>query len=128
MAGSFYSIFIAIALPCLVWGAKIPYTVQFIGVDDPATLQSLKSVSDLMLLKERPPGSINAIRYRAQSDVPEIIKVLHAHGYYEATVDIRIEEQDEEATVFVMVQTGAVYRLSQYEIFLYCGQEPIECP
>ncbi len=110
-----------IVFPCLVFAAKIPYSVEFIGLDDKEALKTLKSVSDLSSLKERPPASINALRYRAESDIPELLKVLHAHGYYEATVDIRIEEQDDDVTAFVMIQPGAVYKIDEYVLNLYCG-------
>lgn len=116
----FFVLLLGIVFPALLLAGKIEYRVYFIGLDDPAALKTLKAVSDLTTLKGRPPASVNALRYRADSDIPELLKVLHAHGYYEAMVNIRIEESEEETQVFVMIQPGPVYTIGEYTIHLYC--------
>lgn len=127
----FVRLLFGILLPVWVFAGKISYTVDFIGLDDAATLKTLKNVSDLTTLQQRPPASINALRYRAESDIPELIKVLHAHGYYEATVNIRIEELvDNTVQVFVMIQSGPVYTIDEYKIYLFSGthENTVACP
>jgi translocation and assembly module TamA len=111
--------FVLLLLPIALFAGKIDYTVHFIGIDDRPTLQSLKAVSDLSTLQDKPPASINALRYRADSDIPELIKVLHAHGYYEATVNIRIEGTEGDTAVYIMVQPGPVYTIEEFSINLH---------
>jgi translocation and assembly module TamA len=111
----------AILLPAAIFAGKINYSVHFIGLDDSKALKTLKAVSDLTTLQDRPPASINALRYRADSDIPELLKVLHAHGYYEATVATRIEEAEGDVEVFVMIQPGPVYTIEEYTVHLYCS-------
>ncbi len=54
-------------LPIAVWAAKVPYSVYFLGLDDKEALKTIKAVSDLTTLRSRPPTSLNALRYRADS-------------------------------------------------------------
>ena len=116
-------------LPALLLAGGINYDVEFEGIDDAKTLKSLKQASELISLKKRPPPSINALRYRADSDIPEMIKVLHAYGYYEARVNIQIHEVHNNVYVFVMVDPGPRYRLEAFDIHLYCESptEPNTC-
>lgn len=115
-----------VALPISLLAAKIRYSVHFIGIDDPSVIKTLRSVSDLMTLQGRPPASVNALKYRADSDIPELIKVLHAYGYYEAVVSIRVEDSEQNADVFVMITPGPVYVIDQFSI-QFADKEP-KCP
>jgi translocation and assembly module TamA len=117
--------FLLFLIPVALCAAQIDYSVQFIGVQDRDTIKSLKSASDLVTLRDRPPASINALRYRADSDIPELIKVLHAQGYYEATVNIRIEEMDGgDTAVFILIQPGPIYTIEECSVHLH----PDACP
>jgi translocation and assembly module TamA len=104
----------------------VSYRVDFEGLDDANTLKTIKAISQLTSLKKHPPASTNALRYRAESDVPELLKALHAHGYYEATVDIRLDESGEQTRVVVSIRPGPVYVLETFEIRLYSGEEKQE--
>lgn len=117
-------------VPFFLTAESISYFVNFEGVEDSAMLKELKNISSLSSLKKRPPASINALRYRADSDIPELVKVLHAHGYYDATVKIRIDDIKEKAAVVVSIDLGSVYTIADYTIRLYSGnfENPIECP
>ncbi len=105
--------------------AAISYTVDFEGVNDSCLLKELKAVSALTSLKKRPPASFNALRYRADADIPGLIKVLHAYGYYDATVKMEIQGSE----VIVQIDLGKVYTLQDYTIRLYNGnfENPITC-
>ncbi len=109
--------------------AGVSYSVEFEGLSDDQALKAIKSISQLTSLKKRPPASMNALRYRAESDIPELIKVLHAHGYYEATVHIRVEDVLNQIHVLVAIDPGPLYRLEEYQIHLYCSssEEPEGC-
>ncbi|NGX37930.1 MAG: Translocation and assembly module TamA [Chlamydiae bacterium] len=103
-------------LPATLWGAGISYSVDFEGLDDPKTLKTLRSSSQLVTLRKKPPSSINALRFRAESDVPELIHTLHAHGYLEAQVDIRIDENLSNYDVHIDIDPGPLYRIQEYQI------------
>lgn len=100
--------------------AGVCYNVEFQGLNDSRALKEIRLASSLTTLKKRPPASLNALSYRADSDIPSLLKVLHAHGYYEAKVSIRIQEIRNNVTVIVMIEPGTRYRLESYSIHLYC--------
>ncbi|MEK7084507.1 MAG: POTRA domain-containing protein, partial [Patescibacteria group bacterium] len=103
-------------LPAIIWAAPIDYKVHFLGVDDPDVLKTVKSASFLSTLKQKKPNSINILRSRAESDIPDILKALHSHGYYDATAQVQIVEEGGDVDVFVMIQTGAVYTIESFEV------------
>ncbi len=117
----FYFVF-----PLAAFAAGISYNVDFEGINDTKTLKSIKLASSLTALKKRPPASINALRYRADSDIPELIKVLHAHGYYEAKVNIQIQEIFNTINVIVRIDPGPRYRLATFDLRLYCENPKVE--
>jgi translocation and assembly module TamA len=122
--------FLLSALPILAHASGIDYAVRYEGVSDFGMVRAIKQMSQLTTLQDRPPASINALRYRAESDIPEILKVLHAQGYYEATATIQIEETHHELEVVVTIVPGVRYSIENYTLFLYSKSkdEPIECP
>lgn len=126
-------------LPLALSASGIRYSVEFEGLDDGKALQAMKKVSQLTSLKKRPPASINALRYRAESDIPELIKVLHAYGYYEGRVNVYIPSTGAEDSpirafsyrtfeegfsssqpvrVVVFVDPGPLYHIENYHIRL----------
>lgn len=118
-----FTSFFFLLFPFALIASGISYSVDFEGLDNPATLKSIKSNAQLTSLKKRPPASLNALRYRAESDIPEILKILHAHGYYEATVNIRFREDEEVTRVIVNIQPGPIYKIDTYILHLYSGSE-----
>lgn len=106
-------------LLCTYTEASVSYTVQYLGIDDSSVVKTLRSTTQLSTLKKRPPDSINAVRYRAESDIPEILKVLHAYGYYEASVSIQVEEGFEQVLVLVKIDPGPVYKIESFDIQMY---------
>ncbi len=115
--------------PLALHAALVNYSVEFEGLNDDKALKAIKSISQLTSLKKRPPASMNALRYRAESDIPGLIKVLHAHGYYEAKVNIRVQEILNQVHVFVAIEPGPIYCLEKYKIHLYyeSPDEPQGC-
>lgn len=93
------------------------YEVHFEGVDDPAALRALKDASQLLSLQDRPPASVNGLRYRISSDLPEMLKVLHAFAYYDASITTDLETDKQPYQVYLFIQTGAQYKLSSYEVY-----------
>jgi len=104
------------AVPTSVWAAGISYSVDFKGLDDSATLRLLRSSSQLVALRKKPPSSINALRFRAETDIPELIRVLRACGYLEAEINVRIEKEFRDYRVVVEINPGPQYLIEQYKI------------
>jgi translocation and assembly module TamA len=122
-------LFALLAFSGILEAEGISYKVDFEGLKDSTALKEIKTISQLTTLKKRLPGSINALRYRAETDIPEILKVLHAHGYYEAAVTVRIEENKKQVKVIVSIDPGPEYTLQEYSIQLYAGsiENPVYC-
>lgn len=99
----------------VLWAGPIEYKVHFLGLEDKEALKMVKGASFLTTLKKRKPNSINALRSRAESDIPDILKALHASGYYDATAEIQIAEENGDVDVFVMIQPGPVYTISSFD-------------
>lgn len=125
----FFTTLLSFLLPITAFAAGITYDVTFEGLSDSRTLKEIKLASNLISLKKRPPASINALRYRAESDIPELIKVLQAHGYYEAQVHIQIQEINKDVNVYVIIDPGPRYLLEMFDIHLYCEspEKPNDC-
>jgi len=89
------------------------YDVQFVGMDDSLCLKALKAASDLVGLKDRPPASVNGLRYRVESDIPGLMKVLRAFAYYDAQITYEINAN----LVTIFVHSGPPYKLASYQVF-----------
>ncbi|MGL5263312.1 MAG: autotransporter assembly complex protein TamA [Candidatus Rhabdochlamydia sp.] len=98
--------------------AAISYNVEFEGIQDINLLKTVKAASQLSSQKKRPPNSIHALRYRAEEDIPSILRVMHSYGYYEAKVDIQIHSSMDRTLVSILIYPGSRYRLKTYDIHL----------
>lgn len=123
----FLLLLLALFFPLAAFAAGIAYRVDFEGLEDGPALKMIRSVSELTGLKKHAPASIHALRYRAESDIPDIIKVLHAFGYYEASVSMRVEETFKIAVVTVLIRSGPVYKLEDYQVNLSYHDTRIIC-
>ncbi len=96
----------------------VVYEVHFEGLEDKAALRAVVDASQLVSLQKRPPASINGLRYRMASDVPEILRVLRAFSYYDATLTTDLEvRENEPIQVYVFIQSGPPFKLASYEVF-----------
>ncbi len=97
--------------------AALSYEINFVGLKDPDTLKAMLDASDLVVLQDRPPPSINGLRYRIESDIPSLLKVLRAYGYYDATITADIDTKKEVVQVFLLIHPGPQYTLASYEVY-----------
>ncbi|HEU64964.1 MAG: Translocation and assembly module TamA [Candidatus Anoxychlamydiales bacterium] len=111
-------IFLAFILPIGIFALN--YDVKFTGLKERNTLASIKRVSNLVILQERPPKTINALRFRANSDTDEILKVLHFYGFYDAKIDIDLEENKNIVLVNVLIMPGVRYTIKDVKIYTDC--------
>lgn len=110
-------------LPLAVFG--LDYQVRFLGLNDSKTLTALKDASELISLQDRPPASINALRYRVQSDLPKLLEVLKANSYYDATISTKVTREADRAQVELFIHPGAQYTIHDYQIFHADCEEPV---
>lgn len=106
----------------------LSYEVNFVGLKDDAALRALGDASDLVSLKERPPASLNGLRYRIASDIPALLKVLRAFAYYEASITWEVESEGEEVQVYLFIHPGPQYKLSSYEVYSGTCEQLAEIP
>lgn len=114
------------SLPALLF--SLPYQVTFVGLNDEKALSSIRDASDLITLESRPPASINGIRYRIAGDIPEMLKVLRAYGYYDASITSDVQMENESAQVTIYLHTGPQYTLGSYEVTRGNCEEKAEVP
>ncbi len=100
-----------------IFAAALPYELNIVGLKDEAALKSLLDVSTLVTLQDRPPASINGIRYRAASDIPALLKVLRAYAYYDATIDYDVENKNNGVQVSIFIHPGPQYKLASYQVY-----------
>lgn len=108
-------LFLSILAP--VFLIAVPYEINFVGFKDEAALKSILDVSDLVLLQDRPPASVNGLRYRIAADIPAILKVLRAYGYYDAIVTSDVETGKNGLEVSIFIEAGPQYVIKSFEIF-----------
>ncbi len=108
--------FLGTFFPLSAYAQNFSYNVSFFGVDDSEVLNAIKDVSQVVQLKKRPPASVNALRYRLQRDIPEMIRVLHAYSYYDASITTDIQGEIGKVRVLVFIHPGSPYLLSDFNI------------
>lgn len=96
---------------------KLHYDVRFYGVNDNNALKMLESSSELLLLRERPPATLNALQYRVKADIPNLLNVLKALSYYEAEISYEIETLSQGVQIHLYVHLGSPFLLRSYEVF-----------
>jgi translocation and assembly module TamA len=107
--------FLFLLTPLLL--SALPYEITFKGMNDDAAMKAILDASDLVTLQDRPPASINGIRYRMNGDIPNLLKVLRAFGYYEASIRSDVKFENEKVQVTLQIQPGPQYKISSYEVF-----------
>jgi translocation and assembly module TamA len=95
---------------------EIAYEPAISGVEDSELLDLLTSASQLVTLIDRRPATIAALERRTQSDLDRLREVLRSEGYYDASLDYRLETQKSPVMVTIEVKQGVRYKLSDFRI------------
>ncbi|MDX6750039.1 autotransporter assembly complex family protein [Geminicoccaceae bacterium 1502E] len=82
------------ALPEAEAGPVLPYEVSFSGPVDDELRTALEGSSQAAGGVARPPASELLLRRRAEDDLPALLRALHSLGYYDGTVEYRIEDAE----------------------------------
>ena len=105
---------------------SLRYTVIFKGLETGELLLRLQEVSELVHLKDKHPRSTTALHRRIEHDIPELVKVLHAYGYYDGRIHPNIEEWGERLLITLTVRTGIRYTIQEFEVVPHHSPEPWE--
>ncbi len=97
--------------------AQINYEVKFVGIEDKSLLKILMDASDLIGLKDHPPKTINSLKYRADNDIPKLLEILKAFGYYDAKIRSDLEEGKNDIIVYMFISPGPQYLLKSCKIY-----------
>ncbi len=101
----------------------IPYELQLTGLDEAPDLRGpLEGASRLKTLQEDPPVSEAGLRRRLDEDIDRFQSVLRAEGYYDGSVDGRIETDRRPMQVVVDVNPGPLYRFGTLTVS-YQGED-----
>lgn len=96
--------------------ADAPYFVQFIGKLSEETVEVLKSQSQLLSLESSPPPSLVSLKRRALADLPNLTQALHSQGFFNAEIDLEVNEETSPVTVLVNIETGPIFQLASFTI------------
>ena len=106
---------------------RLAYDVRIEGVEDSGLKDLLTQASQLIALKEGGTLGPRVLRRRAEDDVTRLTDALRARGYYDGTVEFKVETPSEGPPVVVLtVSPGKPYRLRSYEIRSTVPSEPKE--
>jgi len=92
--------------------AGVPYDVAFTPTADDALDSAMKESSQLETLADREPDSEATLRSRAAADRERLDQVARSYGYYDATINIRVNARERPAKVTVTVDPGRQYVLA----------------
>lgn len=106
-----------LALLAPVLAFSLSYDVRFVGLEDMNTVKAMLDASQLVSMQNRPPPSINGLRYRINADLPNLIKVLNACAYYDASITYEIVGEGDDLRVDLFIHAGPQYKLSSYEVY-----------
>lgn len=104
-------LFLTVPLYC-----DVIYRVEYEGIRNKEVLECIKSISQLETLSAHPPATVTALNRRAEADLPNIVQALQTFAFYRPKVEFDIDSSLSPAVVHVIVQTGPIYRFSNFEI------------
>lgn len=108
-------------------GVKYEVVVQ--GTDNDELHKWLREVSRLVQHDDEPPASVALLEKRAGDDLPELLKALHALGYYSAVINVEIEAEETPVQVNYVVDAGPVYLIAKEHLSLSpTSPEGLELP
>ncbi|HZF32764.1 MAG TPA: hypothetical protein VE914_03080, partial [Candidatus Angelobacter sp.] len=95
---------------------EVAYKAEITGVKDDELRETLTAVSRLVAETERPPPSLEALKRRAEDDLPRLKEALDSLGYYGGSVSYAIDSSASPVRVTLGVEPGEPYRFAGYHI------------
>ncbi len=108
----------------------IAYEVRFAGVEDTALKKHLREASGLArtqedfslpFLEEEDTGAaltLRALHAKAKEELPALLGVLHAEGYFDATLNLVLDAKKHPAIVSYRVKPGTRYLIESEDVVL----------
>lgn len=115
----FFTFFFVIVTVFNLYGEArgIRYSVDFRGLPNKTILKKVKSVSSLLEQKNATPYSLTALRYRIDTDVETILRILHNNAYYDAQIDYELHQVNlNQAQIIIFAVPGGRYNLEAFNI------------
>ncbi|MGH6914922.1 MAG: autotransporter assembly complex protein TamA, partial [Geminicoccales bacterium] len=97
-------------------GSEIEYDATISGVSDDRLHALLRSASHLVALADRPPATVAALERRTQDDLARLRETLRSEGYYDSSLDYRLNTDERPVDVRIEVVPGQRYKLAEFEI------------
>lgn len=107
---------VLLAIGLAARAVEVGYKVEIIGVADEELQATLMAVSRLVAETERPPPTLEALRRRAEDDMPRLAEALDSLGYYGASVSYDLDANASPVRVTLRVEPGEPYRLAGHRI------------
>lgn len=104
--------------------AAVTYTPRIEGVEDAKLMSTLRGLSQLFSLKDKPPDTVIGLDQRARADLDRLKPAMQGLGYWEAELDYAIDENAQPVTVVITVRPGPLYRLAKVELKTPTGGIP----
>lgn len=92
----------------------VDYELHLKVTGDESLESFIKDNSKLESLKNKPPISTNALRYRMLQDIKNIRHALKHKGYFDAKVEATLGNKNKHKIVNVSVQTGQKYTIGGF--------------
>ncbi len=94
------------------------YAVEIDGPVDDTLRDLLERSSQLISLRDNPPSSRAGLANRINTDLERFRTVLRSEGYWDGTVEPKVDLEAKPIAVRIHVDPGPRYRLSSYNIEL----------
>lgn len=94
----------------------IDYRVEFEGATSGRLGDLFEQSSLLVSLADRKPATVAALERRAVGDLRRLSAVLHSDGYFDGTVDYRVDTDTDPVTVTLVITRGDPYLLESFDI------------
>jgi translocation and assembly module TamA len=98
--------------------------ISVTGLKNTQLTDALEAASQLVALQNKPPPSNAALRRRAENDLPRLVEVMHAEGYWSAKPDFRLDTTKKPEQVTVTIDPGPLYTLASVAFRTPDGAEP----
>lgn len=105
----------SIAFTGPVRAQDVPYTVEMTGIGDELR-RRVEEHARLFALADEPPASVVALRRRADEDADRIREVLRSEGFYDARIDIAMEDEARPVPIRIIVDPGPEFVLQAYDL------------
>jgi translocation and assembly module TamA len=104
--------------------AAIAYAPEIRGLEDENLRDELTELSQLFKLKDKQPDTASELRQRAEADIEQLLPAVQGAGYWEARLDLAIDETKQPAKVIITVVPGPLYTLKSYTLVTPTGGSP----